>query len=311
MSLFRIEFNKRELITLRIIFNSNSGLNKVINAGVSLDEIKSLKRENLESLRFRNHQEILNKLQDYELYESKAINTINWCEQNSISILSIFDENYPKKLSMLKNPPCLLFCSGNVNLLNMEKSIAIVGSRNISNYGKIITEKTTSYFAKNGANIVSGLAKGVDTHAHQSALNNNAPTTAVLVDIKTISPASNTNLAKEIVQNGGLVLSENIPGTQASDAYLFIDRNRIQAGLSKLVVIIEAGSESGTQSTAKHAIEQKKPIYCSDLHKISNYPEVKFKDSLNKKLFDQGEAKLFTEETYTEMSKILDNDSKI
>ena len=174
MSLFRIEFNKRELITLRIIFNSNSGLNKVINAGVSLDEIKSLNRENLESLRFRNHQEILNKLQDYELYESKAINTINWCEQNSISILSIFDENYPKKLSMLKNPPCLLFCSGNVSLLNMEKSIAIIGSRNISNYGKIITEKTTSYFAKNGANIVSGLAKGVDTHAHQSALNNNA-----------------------------------------------------------------------------------------------------------------------------------------
>ena len=309
MSLFQIKFNERELITLRMIFNSNSGLNKIINSAISLDEIRSLSHENLKDLKFRKPEEILNKLQNYEFYESEAIDTIDWSEDNNISIISIFDKRYPKKLHKIKNPPCLLFCSGNVSLLSVEKSIAIVGSREVSDFGNTITERTTNYFSKNGVNIVSGLAKGVDTHAHETALKNTSSTIAVLVDIKTISPASNIKLAKEIIQNDGLIISENLPGTQASDAYLFIDRNRIQTGLSKLIIIIEAGADSGTKSTANHAIQQNIPIYCSNLNLIKNYPKSRFENSLNKKLFDQGLAQYFSAESYDEILSILENDS--
>tara|TARA_Y100001935_G_C17266806_1_gene489619 strand:+ start:544 stop:1473 length:930 start_codon:yes stop_codon:yes gene_type:complete len=309
VDLFQNKFNKRELITLRTIFNSNSGLYKIINAGISLDEIKSLNQEKLKDLRFRNCDEVLNKLHDYESFETKAIEIIDWCDNENIFIISIFNEKYPKKLKMLKNPPCLLFCMGNVNLLSMEKSVAVVGSRDVSNYGNIITKKTTTYFAKNNINIVSGLAKGVDTQAHKAAISCKAPTTAVLVDIKDISPPSNLNLAEDIVRNDGLLVSENLPGTKASDSYLFIERNRIQTGLSKLVIIIEASANSGTKSTAKHAIEQKKPIYCSDLKLVQSYPNEKYIDSLNKKLSDQNDAKLFSDKTYDEMMEVIDSDS--
>tara|TARA_Y100001970_G_scaffold133943_1_gene165009 strand:- start:1999 stop:2928 length:930 start_codon:yes stop_codon:yes gene_type:complete len=309
MSLFQIEFNERELITLRIIFNSNSGLNRIIASTISLNEIRSLNQESIKKLKFRHSEDIMNKLQNYNSYESQAIDILEWCEDNNISVVSIFNENYPNRLRKIHNPPCLLFCAGDKNLLNIKKSIAIVGSRDAGNIGINVTEKTTSFFAKNNVNIVSGLAKGVDTQAHKTAIANNAPTTAILVDIKNISPANNINLAKKIINSGGLIVSENLPGTQASESYLFIDRNRIQTGLSKFVIIIEANPKSGTKYTAEHAYKQKKPIYCSDLSLIEDYPKALFETSLNKQLYQDGKAKLFSASSYEDMLKVLENDS--
>ena len=147
MSLFQIEFNERELITLRIIFNSNSGLNKIIASAISLNEIRSLNQESINKLRFRHSEDIMNKLQNYNSYESQAIDILEWCESNNISVVSIFNENYPNRLRKIHNPPCLLFCAGDKNLLNMKKSIAIVGSREVGDIGINVTEKTTSFFA--------------------------------------------------------------------------------------------------------------------------------------------------------------------
>ena len=294
----------KELIALKIIFNSNDAVYKFIKENLSIDEIVSLSEDQLKNLNFRKTEDILVKLSNYELYEQQSIEVIDWCDENEVKIVSFFDPLYPKSIKEIVNPSCLIFCLGNTHLLNYINSIAVIGTRKCSEYGEKIAAGVSKYFASNDINIISGLALGIDTIAHEQSLQCNGKTTGILIDLKQISPPKNKNLARKIVQNGGLLIAENIPGT-LPEKYHYIQRNRLQAALSKLVFIIEADKDSGTKTTADHAIKQGKQIFCPDLKTITNYPASVHEQSLNKYLVESNSAKIFTKDSYASILEDL------
>lgn len=168
---------------------------------------------------------------------------------------------YPELLKEIKNPPKLIYCEGNEKILN-NKSVAIVGSRNMSEYGKNITRKIVKQLCLSGICIVSGLAVGIDTVAHQTCLENGGKTIAVLGSgLNKIFPQENIGLYKKIIDNQGCIISEYSPNTIAQKNF-FPQRNRIVSGLSLGVLVIEAAYRSGTSITAKYAFEQDKKVFC-------------------------------------------------
>jgi DNA processing protein len=141
-----------------------------------------------------------------------------------------------------------------------ECSISVVGSRNYTEYGRIATEKIVTDLAKNNITIISGMARGIDTYAHTTALNNNARTIAILGSgVNVIYPTINTELYHKIIKNGA-VISEFLPNTKPY-SWNFPTRNRIISGISLGTLVIEASIKSGTMTTANWASDQGKNVY--------------------------------------------------
>lgn len=169
--------------------------------------------------------------------------------------------DYPDTLKNIHNPPQELYIKGKI--INQDKlAIGVVGTRKCSQYGKQVTLDIAGQLAKSGIAIVSGLAKGIDTYAHQAALENNGRTIAVLgngIDRKSFYPSSNYKLSEKIAQNGAVITeySEGTRGTQ----FTFPERNRIISGLSLGVLVIEAPLKSGALITANWALEQNKEVF--------------------------------------------------
>lgn len=175
-------------------------------------------------------------------------------QDNDIQLITIQDDLFPKKLKTITSPPFLLYVRGNMNTLN-SPSVSVVGSRKISDYGKHAITSIISDVSHAGVTIVSGLALGTDALAHRETLDANGTTIAVLgggIDDATITPRSHTNLAKQILDNDGAIISEYPIGTQPNRG-TFPARNRIMAGLTDATIIIEATEKSGTLITAEHA----------------------------------------------------------
>jgi DNA processing protein len=169
------------------------------------------------------------------------------------------DPDYPTPLLSLYDPPPVLYLKGNW-LPQDEQALAIVGSRRTTPYGQWVTRKLTSELVQCGVTIVSGLARGIDSFAHEAALQANGRTLAVLAGgFMRIYPRENTRLAQRISENGALI-SEYPPETQAV-AGQFPARNRIISGLVKGVVVIEAGKKSGALITADQALEQGRDVF--------------------------------------------------
>tara|TARA_Y100001934_G_scaffold229894_1_gene277157 strand:+ start:2250 stop:3158 length:909 start_codon:yes stop_codon:yes gene_type:complete len=186
------------------------------------------------------------------------------CNEENITVLPITDDGYPIKLTRIPDPPPVLWVKGDMGSLDSISSIAVVGTRNPTDKGGICCERITRVLTEKGSVIVSGLAVGCDAIAHRSCLREGGKTVAVLpsgVDI--VTPEKHQNLAKSIMRNGGVLLSEYAPGTKARRSS-FIQRNRVQSSLSDAVVIIQAGAKSGTMETAKFCIAQKRSLYCVD-----------------------------------------------
>lgn len=140
-------------------------------------------------------------------------------------------------------------------------SVAIVGTRKPSNYGKEVTQRLAYDLAKKGIIIISGLALGIDGVAHRAALEAGGTTIAVLANgLPQIYPATHKELGGQITKQGGAILSEYEPETSAR-TYQFLQRNRIVSGLSDAIVITEAAARSGTLNTAMHALEQGKEVF--------------------------------------------------
>ena len=178
-----------------------------------------------------------------------------------MKLLNIEDEKYPKLLKKIKNPPQKLYVKGNENILN-STCITVVGSRNMSEYGRKITKEIVKELVLSGMCIVSGLAVGIDTIAHQTCLENNGKTIAVLGSgLNKIFPAENKNLFTSIINKGGAVISEYEPNTIAQKKF-FPQRNRIVSGLSLGTLVIEATYRSGTSITAKCAFNQGRKVFC-------------------------------------------------
>lgn len=168
--------------------------------------------------------------------------------------------NYSKDLQHIPDPPKQLFVRG---LLPSErvKTVAIVGTRKPSAYGREVATKIAGECAKNGIIVVSGLALGIDSVAHRAALDSGGITLAILANgVDKIYPRSHENLGQRILENEGAILSEYPNGTPAQP-WRFLARNRIVSGLADAVVIIEAAARSGTLSTANHALDQGKEVF--------------------------------------------------
>lgn len=168
-----------------------------------------------------------------------------------ISVVSYLDADYPEALSRLDKPPALLFCKGDRALLGANyQRVAIIGTREPSERGKSVTATIAKTLSSQNKVVVSGLAIGIDTIAHEETIRNGKKAIAVVVDVLKIYPAANKVLAEDIVNKGGVIISEYPPGTRVSKGFL-VQRDRIQAALSDNVYAIECREGGGTL----HAID--------------------------------------------------------
>ncbi len=180
-------------------------------------------------------------------------------EKNNIRVMTWQDADYPRRLKEIDQSPPVLYIRGSIQVED-DWAVAVVGTRRVTPYGRQVAVEITRYLAQNGVTVVSGLARGVDAIAHQSALTAGGRTLAVLgsgVDV--IYPPEHRKLASDIMQNGALV-SDYPPGTQP-DGVNFPPRNRIISGLSLATIVVEAGEKSGALITAEFAVEQGRDVF--------------------------------------------------
>ena len=198
---------------------------------------------------------------------------MDWFKNRGIEILCLEDEQYPTLLKKISDAPLVLCKKGNLDKIS-PRAVAIVGTRTPTKDGLAITRKLAVILASEGFVIVSGLAKGIDTAAHQGAIDANGVTVGVLgCDIQTIYPKENSQLAYSICVNGALV-SEHPFDTQPTPTNL-IRRNRIISGLSLGTIVIEANENGGAIHTAKFAKNQNRRVYAyhwSFEHPLTNGP---------------------------------------
>jgi DNA processing protein len=177
-----------------------------------------------------------------------------------INIVSPQDHKYLQIIDTIAICPKKLYFRGKLPDRRLP-TVAIVGTRKPTAYGKEVTYQLAGDLARRGIVIVSGLALGIDAIAHRGALDAGGITLAILgnsVDI--IYPATNQSLANEILARGGAIISEYEPGIEARD-FQFLERNRIVSGLSDAVIVTEAAIRSGTMSTVAHALEQGREVF--------------------------------------------------
>ena len=234
------------------------------------------KYQNLIS-KFKNIKNIFNaskkELENIKLIDEKiCFNILNseirklakqhliYMEKNKIDILSIEDKEYPDILKNIYSPPICIYVMGNKEILK-NKSIGIIGCRECTEYGKNVAQKFSYDLALNDINIVSGLARGIDSYAHLGAIYAKGKTTAVLgsgIDI--IYPKENFFLAEKIINTGGAIISEYPIGTKPMKIN-FPARNRIISGISEGLLVVEAKKKSGTLITVDFALEQGREVF--------------------------------------------------
>lgn len=190
-------------------------------------------------------------------------------KKQNIEILLYSDETYPYRLRECSDAPLFLLKKGNADLNNL-KSVAVVGTRNASPYGKEFCYKLAEALRECGALVISGLANGIDTHAHKAALKHQLPTVAVLAHgFKHLSPPGNKDLSEEIcAQNGALITEHRAQVPPAPEQ--FPKRNRIVAGMCDALVIVESGVKGGAMITAEIAWSYNRELFALP-GKISDY----------------------------------------
>jgi DNA processing protein len=202
------------------------------------------------------------KLAERVIQVRSGVDLDNYLERvnkQGIEILTWDDVLYPPRLKEIDQPPPVLYFRG-VLIPEDTWAVAVVGTRRVSAYGRQVAEDIGSFLAANGVTVVSGLARGVDAIAHQSALKAGGRTIAVLgCGVDRIYPPEHTQLAGRIMANGA-ILSDYAMGTPP-DASNFPPRNRIISGLSMATVIVEAGETSGALITAQFAIDQGREVF--------------------------------------------------
>ncbi len=208
--------------------------------------------------KFTEREKILEFCVDSMVLNTKDLNSIvektkiglQKLRYHRIKAVSIFDDNYPKKLRLIKDAPPVLYVKGK---FIESKTAAVVGSREISNFANLNTKNVVNWLNQDKYSIVSGLAEGIDTIAHSCALKNNQYTIAVLPNsLDSIYPITNYELAIDILNSGGCLISESMFGINRGKKS-FVQRNRIQSALSDIVIPIEMGTNSGTMHTINFA----------------------------------------------------------
>ncbi|MDO6497333.1 DNA-processing protein DprA [Photobacterium sanguinicancri] len=169
-------------------------------------------------------------------------------------IISKMDNDYPDTLKVIPDAPPILFCAGNLTLLK-KPIITVIGTREPTGHGEIIASRVTSWFTQKGWVIASGLAKGIDTIAHTSCLNNDGETISVLAHgLEKIYPAENKGLASKITDKKGLLITEYKYNSYVGKAN-FVERDRIQAAIAKAVVLVQSDVTGGSLHASRASIE--------------------------------------------------------
>jgi DNA processing protein len=198
----------------------------------------------------------LRKLRDNYLKEAEEI--IASCQKKGIDIITFSNPAFPSRLKSLDDCPMVLFTKGNINL-NPGRTIGIVGTRNATEYGKSITKKIIDDLSPYQPTVISGLAYGVDIESHRAALQNKIPTLGVLgSSVDQIYPSAHKSTANAMLETGGLI-SEYPPGTVMHPSN-FPQRNRIIAGLSDALIVVEAAKKGGALITAEIAYSYNREV---------------------------------------------------
>lgn len=212
-------------------------------------------------------------------------------KKDGIAICKRDEEQYPRILRQMSGMPSVLYYKGNIGILNQQKSIALIGTRTPSDAGKTLSYESGRRIGTANINLVNGLALGCDTEALKGALAAGGKCVAVMpCGLDEIIPKANQRLAEEILEKGGCLISEYPPGTKVQK-YSYVQRDRLQSGVSREVVIVEAELKSGTMHTAEFAMRQHKRLACFyykmlELHSGNRYLEDTGKAQVLKSLED-------------------------
>ena len=181
-------------------------------------------------------------------------------ERNGIHLLPWYADEYPSLLKEIQNAPYILFYKGDISIIK-RNTISIVGTRNASNMGLYLCEFLSEYFSSKGFCIVSGMAKGIDTTAHETCLSHDSPTIAVVAHgLDRIYPSSNHHLFEHAKENGNLLLISEYPASMKPFRHHFIRRNRIISALSRKTLMVEGGIKSGALITCSYALDQGREV---------------------------------------------------
>lgn len=255
---------------------------KLVEFNLSSDqELAEFLGENLINLKvpFLSISEILETF-------SKGESLLEKSERIGIKTISIFDSSYPNLLTNTSAPPILLHYLGDLTTINEMVTVAVIGTRDPSAYGKTIGERIGYLLSQNNLSVVSGLALGCDTAAHIGCLKGGGKTVAVLAHgLDNVYPRENKNLADKILDTGGCLVSEYMVETRPFATH-FIDRDRIQAGLSKATIVVETDIKGGTMHTVNFTLDYNR-ILAAFNHPIEKQND---KSRGNQMLIEQGKA---------------------
>jgi DNA processing protein len=227
---------------------------KIINKYISFEHFK----ENAFNLQQKDFFE--NEDKDKKSNLEKAQEQIYYSEKNNYKIITIWNEIYPNLLKQIDYPPVVLYIWGDLQSPDAT-SISVVGTRKCSQYGKLATEQFVSEFVNQNIVITSGMAYGIDSIAHRTAINNGGISYAVIASgLDKIQPRIAMQTAQEIVASGGAIISEYKFGTNALQGY-FLQRNRIISGISKATLVVESAYKGGALNTAKFADMQSRVVF--------------------------------------------------
>ncbi|MCJ7679857.1 MAG: DNA-processing protein DprA [Candidatus Aminicenantes bacterium] len=189
--------------------------------------------------------------------QEKAKKEIDWLHKKGYTALLLKDPDYPQVLQEIDNPPLVLYCAGKIEAVN-SLSVAIVGTRRPTPYGRSVTEQLARNLAHGKIVVVSGLARGIDSIAHWAAVKGGQTVAVLGSGLGTVYPKENIGLFRTILQRGAVV--SEYPSSSPPLRHHFPQRNRIISGLSRVVVVTEAAKKSGSLITADLALEQNRDV---------------------------------------------------
>lgn len=227
-----------------------------------------------------NYDDFLRSIDVAETYYHNAI-------KQNITLISVFDSDFPFRFRLIEDSPILIYAIGDLSQFNQSINVAIIGTREPTEYGKKIGERLGFQFSEKKCNVVSGLAIGCDTYAHKGCLSGASHALAVLPGgVDKVVPSSNRDLAKGILDSGGVLISEYPIGTKPFQGN-YVDRDRLQSALSDGLVVVETGIKGGTLHTVGFAKKQSKLLACYK-HPLKYHKEEKVQGNLA--LLSSGEA---------------------
>ncbi|MEQ8906023.1 MAG: DNA-processing protein DprA [Ekhidna sp.] len=218
----------------------------------------------LEELINRNKEKLRTKEFSYNWIveaEDRRDQILEQSDDHGIRWTTIIDDDYPSSLKQTTDPPLVLYYKGNIDLLNEKRGVAIIGTRKPTPHGLEIGKRLGTRFAEEDFNVVSGLAIGCDTAGHEGALAGSGYTTAVLAQpLDKIYPKDNRPLAERILSHNGVLVSEYAFGSRTGRS-AFVERDRIQAGLSMATVVVETDVKGGTMHTVGFTLDYNRLLF--------------------------------------------------